>query len=61
MVTIEEIEKVQEELFRRIEDELSEAEKHDYYLTGKDIYYYTVAIRNLDDYKRCGLPFQTVK
>ena len=50
-ITIEKIEKVQEELFSRLEDDLSIANNSDYYLTGKDVYYYTVAMKNLEDLK----------
>lgn len=46
------IEKVQEELFARLEDDLAVANDKDYYLMGKDIYYYTMAMKNLEEMKR---------
>lgn len=67
-ITLSRIEKAQEELFSRLEDDLSIANNSDYYLTGKDVYYYTVALKNLEDLKKtaindheCGLPFVTVQ
>ena len=51
-VSIERINKVQEELFARLEDDLSVANEKDYYLMGKDIYYYTMAMRNLEELKK---------
>lgn len=51
-ITLSRIEKAQEELFARLEDDLAIANEHDYYLTGKDIYYYTMAIRNLEELKK---------
>lgn len=51
-ITIEKIEKAQNELFSRLEDDLSVANEKDYYLMGKDIYYYTMAIRNLEELKK---------
>lgn len=51
-LTVERIEKVQEELFARIEDDLAIANENNYYLTGKDIYQYTIAIKNLEELKR---------
>ena len=48
----ERIEKAQEELFARLEDDLSVANQKDYYLMGKDIYYYTMAMRNLEELKK---------
>lgn len=47
-ISIERIEKAQEELFSRIEDDLAVANEKDYYLMGKDMYYYTQSIRNLE-------------
>lgn len=52
MITIKRIEAVQEELFNRLEDDLSIANSNDYYLTGKDVYQYTQALRNLEEMKR---------
>lgn len=49
---IAEIEAVQNSIFKRLQDDLSEADSHDYYLTGKDIAQYTQALRNLEDLKR---------
>lgn len=46
------IEKVQEELFARLENDLAVANDKDYYLMGKDIYYYTMAMKNLEEMKR---------
>lgn len=51
-ITISRIEKAQEELFARLEDDLAIANSRDYYLTGKDVYYYTMAIRNLEELRR---------
>ncbi len=51
-LTVARIEKVQEELFARIEDDLAIASENNYYLTGKDIYQYTIAIKNLEELKR---------
>lgn len=51
-LTVERIEKVQEELFARLEDDLAVANDKDYYLMGKDIYYYTMALRNLEELKK---------
>ena len=51
-LTVARIEKVQEELFARLEDDLAVANDKDYYLMGKDIYYYTMAMRNLEEMKR---------
>lgn len=51
-LTVERIEKVQEELFARLEDDLAVANEKDYYLMGKDIYYYTMAMKNLEEMKR---------
>lgn len=51
-ITLERINKAQEELFARLEDDLAIANSRDYYLTGKDVYHYTVAIRNLEELKR---------
>lgn len=51
-ISIKRIEKAQEELFARLEDDLAVANDKDYYLMGKDIYYYTIAIKNLEDMKR---------
>lgn len=51
-LTVARIEKAQEELFARLEDDLAVANEKDYYLMGKDIYYYTMAIRNLEELKR---------
>ena len=51
-ISIKRIEKAQEELFARLEDDLAIANDKDYYLMGKDIYYYTIAIKNLEDMKR---------
>lgn len=51
-LTVERIEKVQEELFARLEDDLAVANEKDYYLMGKDIYYYTMAMKNLEELKR---------
>lgn len=51
-ISIERIEKAQEELFARLEDDLAIANTSDYYLTGKDVYYYTVALKNLEDLKK---------
>ena len=45
------IEKAQEEIFARLEDDLAVANEKDYYLMGKDIYYYTQAVRNLEALK----------
>lgn len=52
MIAKERIEKVQEALFDRLEMDLSVANEKDYYLTGKDIYQYTVALKNLEDLKK---------
>lgn len=67
-LTVARIEKAQEELFSRLEDDLAIANEKDYYLMGKDIYYYTQSIRNLEELKKTaeieqigGLPFYTVK
>lgn len=51
-LTVARIENVQEELFARIEDALAVANEKDYYLMGKDIYYYTMAMKNLEELKR---------
>lgn len=51
-LTVARIEKVQEELFARLEDDLAVANEKDYYLMGKDIYYYTMAMKNLEEMKR---------
>lgn len=51
-ISIDRIEKAQEELFSRLEDDLGIAEQKDYYLMGKDIYYYTMAMRNLEELKK---------
>ena len=51
-ISVERIERVQEELFERLESDLEIANKSDYYLTGRDIYQYTVAIKNLEDMKK---------
>lgn len=51
-LSVERINKVQEELFARLEDDLSVANSKDYYLMGKDIYYYTMAMRNLEELKK---------
>ena len=51
-LTVARIEKVQEELFARLEDDLAVANENNYYLTGKDIYQYTIAIKNLEELKR---------
>ena len=51
-ISVKRIEKAQEELFSRLEDDLGIANSKDYYLMGKDIYYYTMAIRNLDEFKK---------
>lgn len=51
-LTVARIEKVQEELFARLEDDLAVANDKDYYLMGKDIYYYTMAMKNLEGMKR---------
>lgn len=51
-IPIDRISRVQEELFSRLEDDLAIAADKDYYLMGKDIYYYTVAMKNLEDLKK---------
>lgn len=51
-ISLQRIEKVQDELFARLEDDLAVANDKDYYLTGKDIYYYTMALRNLEELKK---------
>ena len=51
-ITVERIEKAQEELFARLEEDLAIANNSDYYLTGKDVYYYTIAIKNLEELKK---------
>jgi hypothetical protein len=51
-LSISRIEKAQEELFARLEEDLSIANGSDYYLNGKDMYYYTMAIRNLEELKK---------
>ena len=51
-ISLKRIEKAQEELFARLEDDLAIANAHDYYLTGKDIYHYTIAIKNLEELKK---------
>lgn len=51
-ISVERLEKAQEELFARLEEDLSVANQKDYYLMGKDIYYYTMAIRNLEELKK---------
>lgn len=51
-LTVERIEKMQEELFARLEDDLAVANEKDYYLMGKDIYCYTMAMKNLEELKR---------
>ena len=50
-LTIARIEKAQEELFARLEDDLALANGHEY-LMGKDVYYYTMAMRNLEELKK---------
>lgn len=50
-LSVERIEKAQEEIFARLEDDLAVANEKDYYLMGKDIYYYTQAVRNLESLK----------
>ena len=50
--SIADIERVQDALFRRLYEDLENADEHDYYLTGKDIYQYTYAIKNLEDFKK---------
>lgn len=52
MIDIERIEKIQDELFCRLEDDLAMAKEKDYYLSGKDIYQYTQSLKNLEDLKR---------
>lgn len=51
-ITVERIENAQQELFARLEEDLAIANSKDYYLTGKDIYYYTMAMRNLEELKK---------
>ena len=51
-INVERIEKAQEELFARLEEDLSIANDRDYYLTGKDMQYYRMAIRNLEELKK---------
>ena len=51
-LSVERIAKAQEELFARLEDDLAVANEKDYYLMGKDIYYYTQSIRNLEEMKK---------
>lgn len=51
-LTVARIAKAQEELFARLEDDLAVANEKDYYLMGKDIYYYTQSIRNLEELKK---------
>ena len=51
-ISVERLEKAQEELFSRLEEDLSVANEKEYYLMGKDIYYYTMAIRNLEEFKK---------
>ena len=51
-ISVERIERAQEEIFARLEDDLSVANDKDYYLMGKDIYYYTMAMRNLEELKK---------
>lgn len=51
-ISVERIEKAQEEIFARLEDDLSVANQKDYYLMGKDIYYYTMAMKNLEELKK---------
>lgn len=51
-ISVERIEKAQEEIFGRLEDDLSVANQKDYYIMGKDIYYYTMAMRNLEELKK---------
>ena len=51
-IPVDRILRVQEKLFSRLEDDLAIAENKDYYLMGKDIYYYTVALKNLEDLKK---------
>lgn len=51
-LSVERIAKAQEELFARLEDDLAVANEKDYYLMGKDIYYYTQSIRNLEELKK---------
>lgn len=51
-ISLQRIEKVQDELFARLEDDLAVANDKDYYLMGKDIYYYTMAMKNLEEMKR---------
>lgn len=51
-ISVERLEKAQEELFARLEEDLSVANQKDYYLMGKDIYYYTMAMRNLEELKK---------
>lgn len=50
-ITVARIEKAQEELFARLEDDLALANGHEY-LMGKDVYYYTMAMRNLEELKK---------
>lgn len=51
-ISLQRIEKAQDELFARLEDDLAVANDKDYYLMGKDIYYYTMAMKNLEELKR---------
>ena len=51
-LSVERIAKAQEELFARLENDLAVANEKDYYLMGKDIYYYTQSIRNLEELKK---------
>lgn len=51
-ISLQRIEKAQNELFARLEDDLAVANDKDYYLMGKDIYYYTMAMKNLEELKR---------
>lgn len=51
-ISVERLEKAQEELFSRLEEDLSVANEKEYYLMGKDIYYYTMAMKNLEELKK---------
>ena len=51
-ISLQRIEKAQNELFARLENDLAVANDKDYYLMGKDIYYYTMAMKNLEEMKR---------
>lgn len=50
-ISVKRIEKAQEELFARLEDDLALANGKEY-LMGKDMYYYTMAMRNLEELKK---------